>query len=151
MNFKQNDTKALRSKSLLNEIESVYDEVSGPGAEQPHRLGPVSNVPVLSPSSPNPHYWMSCSQHSRPCYDRPRFVPDALRFTPDEAGHLLSPASYLDSALMFQAQTLKYQAPPWTCQALPLMVHARHLHQATPLVHQTTPTSPLVPHDSVAL
>lgn len=27
-NFKQNDTKALRSKSLLNEIESVYDEVS---------------------------------------------------------------------------------------------------------------------------
>lgn len=27
MNFKQNDTKALRSKSLLNEIESVYDEV----------------------------------------------------------------------------------------------------------------------------
>ncbi|KAG8126752.1 hypothetical protein E2320_021845 [Naja naja] len=25
-NFKQNDTKALRSKSLLNEIESVYDE-----------------------------------------------------------------------------------------------------------------------------
>ncbi|XP_039371351.1 paired amphipathic helix protein Sin3b isoform X1 [Mauremys reevesii] len=26
VNFKQNDTKALRSKSLLNEIESVYDE-----------------------------------------------------------------------------------------------------------------------------
>lgn len=47
VNFKQNDTKALRSKSLLNEIESVYDEVSGPG--QPQRLGPVSNVPVLSP------------------------------------------------------------------------------------------------------
>lgn len=29
VNFKQNDTKALRSKSLLNEIESVYDEVRG--------------------------------------------------------------------------------------------------------------------------
>ena len=28
VNFKQNDMKALRSKSLLNEIESVYDEVS---------------------------------------------------------------------------------------------------------------------------
>lgn len=27
VNFKQNDTKALRSKRLLNEIESVYDEV----------------------------------------------------------------------------------------------------------------------------
>lgn len=27
VNFKQNDVKALRSKSLLNEIESVYDEV----------------------------------------------------------------------------------------------------------------------------
>lgn len=29
INFKQNDTKVLRSKSLLNEIESIYDEVSG--------------------------------------------------------------------------------------------------------------------------
>uniref|UniRef100_A0A673HHU8 Paired amphipathic helix protein Sin3b n=1 Tax=Sinocyclocheilus rhinocerous TaxID=307959 RepID=A0A673HHU8_9TELE len=28
VNFKQNDMKALRSKSLLNEIESIYDEVS---------------------------------------------------------------------------------------------------------------------------
>lgn len=28
INFKQNDTKVLRSKSLLNEIESIYDEVS---------------------------------------------------------------------------------------------------------------------------
>lgn len=27
VNFKQNDVKALRSKSLLNEIESIYDEV----------------------------------------------------------------------------------------------------------------------------
>lgn len=27
VNFKQNDMKALRSKSLLNEIESIYDEV----------------------------------------------------------------------------------------------------------------------------
>lgn len=25
--FKQNDLKAMRSKSLINEIESVYDEV----------------------------------------------------------------------------------------------------------------------------
>lgn len=44
VNFKQNDMKALRSKSLLNEIESIYDEVrfflcrpnssvSGTGAE----------------------------------------------------------------------------------------------------------------------
>lgn len=28
INFKQNDTKVLRSKSLLNEIESIYDEVT---------------------------------------------------------------------------------------------------------------------------
>lgn len=28
INFKQNDTKALRSKSLFNEIETLYDEVS---------------------------------------------------------------------------------------------------------------------------
>ncbi|EHH59334.1 Transcriptional corepressor Sin3b [Macaca fascicularis] len=31
VNFKQNDTKALRSKSLLNEIESVYDEKEDQG------------------------------------------------------------------------------------------------------------------------
>lgn len=33
VNFKQNDTKALRSKSLLNEIESVYDEVRHAGRD----------------------------------------------------------------------------------------------------------------------
>ncbi len=27
INFKQNDTKVLRSKMLLNEIESIFDEV----------------------------------------------------------------------------------------------------------------------------
>lgn len=53
VNFKQNDTKALRSKSLLNEIESVYDEVSGPGVAQPQRLGPVSSV-------------RSCLQYAKP-------------------------------------------------------------------------------------
>lgn len=30
INFKQNDTKVLRSKTLLNEIESIYDEVKIP-------------------------------------------------------------------------------------------------------------------------
>lgn len=29
INFKQNDTKMLRSKSLFNEIETIFDEVSG--------------------------------------------------------------------------------------------------------------------------
>lgn len=28
INFKQNDTKVLRSKTLLNEIEMLYDDVS---------------------------------------------------------------------------------------------------------------------------
>ena len=28
INFKQNDVKSLRSKALLNEIETIYDEVS---------------------------------------------------------------------------------------------------------------------------
>lgn len=28
INFKQNDTKVLRSKTLLNDIEMLYDEVS---------------------------------------------------------------------------------------------------------------------------
>lgn len=27
INFKQNDIKAIRSKALLNEIETIYDEV----------------------------------------------------------------------------------------------------------------------------
>lgn len=34
VNFKQNDLKALRSKSLLNEIESIYDEVRHPNTLQ---------------------------------------------------------------------------------------------------------------------
>uniref|UniRef100_A0A4W3H532 Paired amphipathic helix protein Sin3b n=1 Tax=Callorhinchus milii TaxID=7868 RepID=A0A4W3H532_CALMI len=34
VNFKQNDTKALRSKSLLNEIESVYDERQEQNSEE---------------------------------------------------------------------------------------------------------------------
>ncbi|XP_072450579.1 paired amphipathic helix protein Sin3b isoform X1 [Chiloscyllium punctatum] len=45
VNFKQNDTKALRSKSLLNEIESVYDERQEqnseegcPGVSGPHLM-----------------------------------------------------------------------------------------------------------------
>lgn len=29
INFKQNDTKVFRSKTLLNEIETLYDEVRG--------------------------------------------------------------------------------------------------------------------------
>lgn len=36
INFKQNDTKVLRSKSLLNEIESIYDEV---------RMSPIASFP----------------------------------------------------------------------------------------------------------
>lgn len=48
VNFKQNDTKALRSKSLLNEIESVYDEVRQAG--QAHQLiaQPTARHPCLS-------------------------------------------------------------------------------------------------------
>lgn len=38
INFKQNDTKVLRSKSLLNEIESIYDEV---------RWSPVVSFPQV--------------------------------------------------------------------------------------------------------
>lgn len=44
MNFKQNDTKALRSKSLLNEIESVYDEVRRLGRD----LTPSLQSPCLA-------------------------------------------------------------------------------------------------------
>lgn len=43
-NFKQNDTKALRSKSLLNEIESVYDEVRRAGGGGEGRL-PLTRLP----------------------------------------------------------------------------------------------------------
>ncbi|XP_023661955.1 paired amphipathic helix protein Sin3a-like isoform X1 [Paramormyrops kingsleyae] len=34
INFKQNDTKVLRSKTLLNEIESIYDERQEQGSEE---------------------------------------------------------------------------------------------------------------------
>uniref|UniRef100_A0A8C5D3E6 Paired amphipathic helix protein Sin3b n=1 Tax=Gouania willdenowi TaxID=441366 RepID=A0A8C5D3E6_GOUWI len=41
VNFKQNDMKALRSKSLLNEIESVYDEV------KPHMVFTYEDKQIL--------------------------------------------------------------------------------------------------------
>ncbi|KAJ7992835.1 hypothetical protein DPEC_G00266150 [Dallia pectoralis] len=65
VNFKQNDMKALRSKSLLNEIESVYDErqeqsteeggvgqqsrdgSSGPAASEPHMLFTYEDKQIL--------------------------------------------------------------------------------------------------------
>lgn len=49
MNFKQNDTKALRSKSLLNEIESVYDEVRPCPSVSGRRPGLCARFPA-SPS-----------------------------------------------------------------------------------------------------
>uniref|UniRef100_A0A3Q3BKL5 Paired amphipathic helix protein Sin3b n=1 Tax=Kryptolebias marmoratus TaxID=37003 RepID=A0A3Q3BKL5_KRYMA len=45
VNFKQNDMKALRSKSLLNEIESIYDEVK--------LLTPRTAMTFASPSEPH--------------------------------------------------------------------------------------------------
>lgn len=45
VNFKQNDTKALRSKSLLNEIESVYDEVQ-PSLALPAGGGGILALPT---------------------------------------------------------------------------------------------------------
>uniref|UniRef100_A0A6Q2XCY0 Paired amphipathic helix protein Sin3b n=1 Tax=Esox lucius TaxID=8010 RepID=A0A6Q2XCY0_ESOLU len=51
VNFKQNDMKALRSKSLLNEIESVYDEVStpvgGPATSEPHMVFTYEDKQIL--------------------------------------------------------------------------------------------------------
>ncbi|XP_072834009.2 paired amphipathic helix protein Sin3b isoform X1 [Pogona vitticeps] len=53
VNFKQNDTKALRSKSLLNEIESVYDEhqeqhSEGRGAvNEPHLIFVYEDKQIL--------------------------------------------------------------------------------------------------------
>lgn len=52
VNFKQNDTKALRSKSLLNEIESVYDEVrpsSALGLPVSQRVGGVGSIALTAP------------------------------------------------------------------------------------------------------
>uniref|UniRef100_A0A667WT44 Paired amphipathic helix protein Sin3b n=1 Tax=Myripristis murdjan TaxID=586833 RepID=A0A667WT44_9TELE len=53
VNFKQNDMKALRSKSLLNEIESVYDEGrngSGSGSassSEPHMVFTYEDKQIL--------------------------------------------------------------------------------------------------------
>ncbi|CAG2057842.1 unnamed protein product, partial [Timema podura] len=54
MNFKQNDIKALRSKSLFNEIEAIFDERheaadEGPGemAAGPHLVLPYKDKSVL--------------------------------------------------------------------------------------------------------
>uniref|UniRef100_A0A3B4T4E2 Paired amphipathic helix protein Sin3b n=1 Tax=Seriola dumerili TaxID=41447 RepID=A0A3B4T4E2_SERDU len=52
VNFKQNDMKALRSKSLLNEIESVYDEVkplvvSATSSSEPHMVFTYEDKQIL--------------------------------------------------------------------------------------------------------
>uniref|UniRef100_A0A8C8G2S9 Paired amphipathic helix protein Sin3b n=1 Tax=Oncorhynchus tshawytscha TaxID=74940 RepID=A0A8C8G2S9_ONCTS len=52
VNFKQNDMKALRSKSLLNEIESVYDEQgrdgsSAPAVSDPHMVFTYEDKQIL--------------------------------------------------------------------------------------------------------
>uniref|UniRef100_A0A8D0CHK2 Paired amphipathic helix protein Sin3b n=1 Tax=Scleropages formosus TaxID=113540 RepID=A0A8D0CHK2_SCLFO len=50
VNFKQNDIKALRSKSLLNEIESVYDErqeQSGGASSEPHMIFTYEDKQIL--------------------------------------------------------------------------------------------------------
>uniref|UniRef100_A0AAR2KQW6 Paired amphipathic helix protein Sin3b n=1 Tax=Pygocentrus nattereri TaxID=42514 RepID=A0AAR2KQW6_PYGNA len=53
VNFKQNDMKALRSKSLLNEIESIYDEVMCQGREggrvvsEPHLVFTYEDKQIL--------------------------------------------------------------------------------------------------------
>uniref|UniRef100_A0A674NWW2 Paired amphipathic helix protein Sin3b n=1 Tax=Takifugu rubripes TaxID=31033 RepID=A0A674NWW2_TAKRU len=51
VNFKQNDVKALRSKSLLNEIESIYDEGrNGSGStssSEPHMLFTYEDKQIL--------------------------------------------------------------------------------------------------------
>uniref|UniRef100_A0A3P8ZRR9 Paired amphipathic helix protein Sin3b n=1 Tax=Esox lucius TaxID=8010 RepID=A0A3P8ZRR9_ESOLU len=52
VNFKQNDMKALRSKSLLNEIESVYDEQGrdgsgGPATSEPHMVFTYEDKQIL--------------------------------------------------------------------------------------------------------
>ncbi|KAF7701781.1 hypothetical protein HF521_001064 [Silurus meridionalis] len=45
INFKQNDTKVLRSKTLLNEIESIYDERQ---EQAPEENGTLANGPHLT-------------------------------------------------------------------------------------------------------
>ncbi|XP_039663838.1 SIN3 transcription regulator family member Aa isoform X1 [Perca fluviatilis] len=54
INFKQNDTKVLRSKSLLNEIESIYDEHQEQASEEnttpptgPHLALPYEDSQIL--------------------------------------------------------------------------------------------------------
>uniref|UniRef100_A0A674NST4 Paired amphipathic helix protein Sin3a n=1 Tax=Takifugu rubripes TaxID=31033 RepID=A0A674NST4_TAKRU len=54
INFKQNDTKVLRSKSLLNEIESIYDERQEQASEEnasplsgPHLTLPYEDSQIL--------------------------------------------------------------------------------------------------------
>uniref|UniRef100_A0A3Q2DID1 Paired amphipathic helix protein Sin3b n=1 Tax=Cyprinodon variegatus TaxID=28743 RepID=A0A3Q2DID1_CYPVA len=51
VNFKQNDMKALRSKSLLNEIESIYDEsrngLGSASSSEPHMMFTYEDKQIL--------------------------------------------------------------------------------------------------------
>lgn len=70
INFKQNDTKVLRSKSLLNEIESIYDEVRRSPIVSFPRASLVCKCGLSSCSSPHDergilHRWQSFLKGSR--------------------------------------------------------------------------------------
>nr|XP_003413328.1 LOW QUALITY PROTEIN: paired amphipathic helix protein Sin3b [Loxodonta africana] len=66
VNFKQNDTKALRSKSLLNEIESVYDEHQeqhsegpAPPASEPHLIFVYEDRQILEDAAALVSYYVA--------------------------------------------------------------------------------------------
>ncbi|KAG7267798.1 hypothetical protein CRUP_003217 [Coryphaenoides rupestris] len=74
VNFKQNDMKALRSKSLLNEIESVYDErqeqsTEEGGVGQQGRCGSGSGAGAGAATASEPHMMFT--------YDDKQILEDA--------------------------------------------------------------------------
>ncbi|XP_077187617.1 paired amphipathic helix protein Sin3b isoform X2 [Paroedura picta] len=88
VNFKQNDTKALRSKSLLNEIESVYDEhqeqhSEGRGAmNEPHLIFVYEDRQILDDAASLVTYYVK-RQPTIQKEDQATIRQIVQRFVPD--------------------------------------------------------------------
>ncbi|XP_061457107.1 paired amphipathic helix protein Sin3b [Rhineura floridana] len=157
VNFKQNDTKALRSKSLLNEIESVYDEhqeqhSEGRGAiNEPHLIFVYEDKQILDDAASLISYFVK-RQPTIQKEDQAtiwqivhRFVPDlffsqltnnqpALEELPNEEKGSPKASPPLDT------RDLRKRGPPVEDKGPPPVAEAHELRKRTA---PALPTSPM--------
>uniref|UniRef100_A0A670K950 Paired amphipathic helix protein Sin3b n=1 Tax=Podarcis muralis TaxID=64176 RepID=A0A670K950_PODMU len=129
VNFKQNDTKALRSKSLLNEIESVYDEhqeqhSEGRGAlNEPHLIFVYEDQQILEDAAALVGYYVK-RQPTIQKEDQATIWQIVHRFVPD----------------LFFSQPPGHDPPPPTPEEAPEAGKGTHeLRKRTPPADEKPP------------